>query len=177
MFTTLAGLLDLPAFRREHQLDDRFGNVRFKTFSVSLIEADDIGHDPTVLAVRIEVKLRLARRRQQSPAWTQLIQPGAVIDVAGLGINGLLSLAPRAARVLLSPIRSLGHAFVIHFALTRLVDEREVGGRRLAQCCGSRGETSRRAGAAGCTSRSSARESGGGEGRRATRVPAQASSR
>src|SRR5713226_8950733 len=118
----------------------------------------------------MDVDLRLAGRRQKSPAWTQLIQPGAVIDVAGLGINDLLPLDARAARILLSPLRGLGHAFVIHFALARLVDEREVGGGRLTQCCGSRGEIRGRRAAAGCASGSS-----GSESRRATRVPAQAS--
>ena len=126
---------------------------------MSLIEADDVGHDPAVLAVRIEVDLRLAGRRQESPAGTQLIQPRAVIDVAGLGINGLLPLAPRAAVVFRGPLRGFGHALVIHFALARLVDEREVGGGRLAQYCGSRGEIRGRGAAAGCASGSSGSES------------------
>ncbi len=105
LFTSLARLLDLATFRREHELDQLFGYFRLKPFGVPLVEADDIGHDPAVLAVRIDVDLRLARCRQESPAWTQLIQPRAVIDVTGPGINGLLPIAPRAARVLLSPLR------------------------------------------------------------------------
>ena len=117
------GLLDLAAFRREHELDQLFGDFRLKPFGVPLVDANDVGHDPAVLAIRMDVDLCLAGRRQESPAWTQLIQPGAVIDVAGLGINDLLPLDARAARILLSPRRGLGHAFVIHFALARLVDE------------------------------------------------------
>src|SRR6266849_1776637 len=126
-------LLKLAAFRREHQLDQLLGDLRLEPFCVSLVETDDIGDHFALLAIRIDGDLSLARRRQESPARTQLIQTAAVIDVAGLGIDDFLRIAPCAALVLLSPVRGLRQAFVIHLTPACLIDEGEIGGRKLAQ--------------------------------------------
>src|SRR5262245_65804073 len=116
------------------------------------LETDDIGDNLAVLAVGIEVDLRLAGCGQKSPARTQQIEPRAVVYVAGFDINHVRGVLSRSARVLFSPLRGLGQAFLIHFTLARFVDEREVRGGKLAQCCGCRDKirrwrsTTRRAG-------------------------------
>src|SRR5262245_44031668 len=135
------------------------------------LETDDIGDNLAVLAVGIEVDLRLAGCGQKSPARTQLIDPRAVVYVAGFDIHHVSGLLSRSARVLLSPLRGLGNAFLIHFTLARLVDEREVRGGRLTQCCGDRGEIRRWH----TTTRSGGRSSTGSEGGRPAWVPTQAS--
>src|SRR5438105_11363007 len=103
--TPLMGLLELAALRRKHQLDQFFGNSRFESFGVPLVDAHHVGNDSAVLAVGIDVNLGPAGCRQQSPRWVGRILARAVIDVAGLCVYDLLGVAPRVARVFRSPGR------------------------------------------------------------------------
>src|SRR5581483_5543646 len=183
------GLLHFAAFSREHQPDQLFSDFRLEPFSVSLVNADDVGHDPAFLAVRVDVDLSLARRRQQSPGRIGWVLTRAVVDIAGFRVADLFRFAPRGAGVFPGPVRSLRQPLVIHLALARLVDEREIAGRRLAQGGHRRtylGGSCRTATAAGRASRGS---TGGrwssassararrAETRRASRVASQTATR
>src|SRR5262249_11753267 len=126
-------LLKLAALCRHQQFEQFLGYFGLKALGVDLVQADNIGNDQTVFAIGINVDLRLAGGGQQSPRWIRRILSGSVIDVSGFSINDLLLLASRPAIELSCPGRRLRDALVIHFALTGLVDEREIGSRGFAQ--------------------------------------------
>jgi hypothetical protein len=61
------GLGDFAAFGGDHEHDELFGDFGLEAFGVSLLFADDVGDDATVLAVRVLHHLGGAGARQMSP--------------------------------------------------------------------------------------------------------------
>jgi hypothetical protein len=52
--------MHLAAFGQDHQLDQCLCDLRLESFGVSFAEADDVGNEQAVTAIRINVDLGLA---------------------------------------------------------------------------------------------------------------------
>src|SRR6185295_2779931 len=118
-----AYLLELSTLRREHELNQFFGDLRLKAFSVSLVDPHDIGNDSSVFAVRIHGNLSLARRRRKSPRGIRRVLASAVVDVAGFRVDDFFGLAASSAIILRGPLRFFRQSFLIHLTLACCEDE------------------------------------------------------
>src|ERR1700723_2191758 len=126
-------LLDFAAFRRDHQLDELFGDFRLKAFSVALAVADDVGHDAAVLAVRILQDFGSARPRQMSPCIGARILSRGIVDVAGFGVGDFRKANARPTPVFFGPGRSLRQGLATKLMFARLENKRKICCRRVAQ--------------------------------------------
>ena len=95
----LAAALRFPSARRQHQFHQRLGNLRLQALGVPFLEAHDVGHNASILALRIGIDFRFPRPRQKSPRWIRWILTGAVIDVTRFDVDDLLDSAAWATTV------------------------------------------------------------------------------
>src|SRR5690606_25019948 len=77
----------------------------------------------------------------------ELANAAAVVDVTGLAIDDLAGCAARAATQAFRPLRDGRHALLVHFALARRIDVRELARRQLTQRGGCSAHCGRREGA------------------------------
>src|SRR3954454_24220512 len=96
-------ILGPPAGSGHHQLDDLLGDVRLEPLGMALVDAHDVGDDPPLFGVGIDVDLRPPRPWQQAPRRRRASFPQRVVDLPGLLVDDVWTADAFAGAVAVGP--------------------------------------------------------------------------